>query len=82
MIYLALVISWGFAFYLGFYLRNLQNLLVNTKDTLQEKLNPKPIVKPPSSIIDPDDPMQVASWEHKERMKQLNPEPRDDMPNL
>lgn len=70
------VVSLAVAFYCGYHYRS----LVNAVEFLVEAVNKLPHKEveqeSPSSVIDPDDPIAMAKFEHERAMKRLNPEER------
>lgn len=60
-----------FAFWLGFYLKTLNEATKLVKPFIEAKKKPE---EPTATIIDGDDVIQMAMLEEKERLRKLNPD--------
>ena len=62
-------------FFIGRRLRNIEDRLDHLGTQLRAIREPKKAEKEQtgSILLDADDPIQVAQWEHKEMMNKLNP---------
>jgi hypothetical protein len=75
MIVFIWILSLYAAFYLGSRLGDITRELKAIQRLLAEKTSkPKPVEVPKSTLIDPDDPVQTAQFEHEQLMKRLNPD--------
>lgn len=71
----AWVVSCIATFWLGFYLRGLAKKVVELSQELTMKVDRKPQPEEPkSTLLDPDDPVQEAIWQHQQMQKRLNPD--------
>jgi hypothetical protein len=80
MIYLAVVIGLIASGWIGYRLKQIELELAKlrkkfTKKT-QEQIEQQEVAK--STLIDPDDPVQAAHFEHLETLRQLNPQTEFD----
>jgi len=71
---LAWVLSVIAVFFLGYYLRNLKELVKTTQEALKTKVEKKPAEEPKSFLIDPLDEIQTAQYEMEKRNRMLNGE--------
>lgn len=62
-------------FFAGYYYRDLKKRVERLEQVVKAKVD-KPVVpeEPKSTLIDPDDPVQTAVYEHEQMMKKLNPD--------
>lgn len=74
MLILAWVISICIALYMGYLYKNILEAIKTLQTTSKNKISRKPQEVESSTILDPDDPIQMARMEHEHRMRQLNPE--------
>ena len=71
----AWVISCIASFYLGHYLKGLAKKIAVVEEAVKMKIDKPPVVEdPPSTLIDPLDPVQEAIYEHEQLMKRMNPD--------
>lgn len=71
MLYLATLLI-GLA--IGYFLRDVLDRLKTLEKTIETKVDKKePKQEPKSFLYDPDDPIQQAQLEMKQRMKEINP---------
>lgn len=78
MILLAWVLSLIATAYVSFHYRKLYDNLSELKSKLEAYIKPIKDQEPDSTLIDPDDVVAMARFEHEQRMKELNPELYDD----
>lgn len=73
MIYLIWLVTLIISFYAGYKLRDLTRKIEQVQEVLQAKVDKKPEpVEPQSTLIDVDDPIQTARFEHEKMMRELN----------
>lgn len=77
MLTLAWIISVCIALYIGYLYRNIIETLKSIESKAKNKVVRKPQEVEVSTVLDPDDPIQMARMEHEHRMRQLNPETYD-----
>lgn len=77
MLALAWVISVCAALYIGYLYRSIVETLKSIEAKVKKKVERKPQEVEVSTVLDPDDPVQMARMEHEHRMRQLNPETYD-----
>ncbi len=71
----AWIISCIATFWLGFWLKGLAKKVIELQEVVKSKVDKKPPVEEPKSeLLDPDDPIQEAIWQHKQMQRKLNPE--------
>lgn len=79
---IATVISVIAAFIVGNYLDRLKNRVVLMEQVLAKKVkrDKQREEQGKSTLIDMDDPIELAKWEHEEMLRQLNPQsyPEDE----
>lgn len=74
MLYIAWILSVMAGFMLGYYFRKLTVKIEELEEVVKAKVDkPEVIEDPPSTLIDPLDPVKEAMWEHDQLMKKLNP---------
>ena len=73
MLAVAWVTSVVASFILGYYLKFMRQKIEQLEEVVKQKID-KPVEtpEPPSLLIDPDDPVQTAIYEHKKMMERLN----------
>lgn len=74
MLVLTWVISVCAALYIGYLYRNIVETLKSIEAKAKKRVERKPQEVEVSTVLDPDDPVQMARMEHEHRMRQLNPE--------
>lgn len=74
MIYFLWFFSLVTAFFLGYFLRGINNRVKILEQEVKKKNSPV-IEEPKSTIVDPLDPVQEAEWNQKEMMRKLNEGP-------
>ncbi len=72
MLVLAWVISVVFAVLCGYQFQKLKTLTSTIVLEVKAKVDKKPEPTPTSTLIDPDDVLMVAKYEHEELMKKIN----------
>ncbi|CAB4132523.1 hypothetical protein UFOVP253_30 [uncultured Caudovirales phage] len=69
----AWVLSLIAIYFLGYYFRGITKKIAELEEVIQSKVDRKPVVEEPSStILDPNDPVQEAIYQHKIMMEKLN----------
>lgn len=62
-------------YFLGYYFRGLVKRVAEIEQAITMKVDKKPVVEEPSStLLDPNDAVAEAIWEHKQMLKRLNPD--------
>lgn len=61
--------------FLGFYLRGIVIRVTKLEESIKAKVDkPVKLEEPKSEVLDPEDPIQQAKWEHEAMMRKLNNE--------
>lgn len=63
-------------FFLGYHLRGLTKKIEHLEEVIQTKVSRKVVEEPKSVVIDPDDAIQEALYQHKIMMDKLNGQDR------
>lgn len=62
-------------FWLGYGIRSLKHKIEVLEQRVDTKVNkPVKLEEPGSEILDPDDPIMQARWQHEELMRRINPD--------
>lgn len=71
----AWAISLVAVYFFGYYMRGLVKKIEHLEEVVKSKVDKKPLPEEPKSIvIDVDDPVQNALWEHEQLQRRLNPD--------
>lgn len=71
---IAWVLSLVGAYLLGYHIADIRKRIADLASIIKSKVDKEPIEEPKSEIIDPDDPVKEAMWEHEQMLKRLNPD--------